>query len=179
MAKSFEEVSETGQLRAVHARLKLKDGEVRHVYADGVATLSEEGRPIHLFGILQDRTDFVKKEEQLYQAQRMEAVGQLAGDIAHDFNNLLAVIYGNLELLLEDDSDRVMSSKERADTINSALAAARSGTELTRNILTFASRSLLEPKLVRVNDLIHETEGGFLPRRFIFFVLTLVFLSGQ
>lgn len=166
VARSFEEVYETGQLRAVHARLKLKNGEVRHVYADGVATLSEEGNPIHLFGILQDRTDFVRKEEQLHKAQRMEAMGQLAGDIAHDFNNLLTVVYGNLELLLEDNSTGAMSPKERADTINSALAAARSGTELTRNILTFASRSLLEPRQVRVNELIEDTEswiGRILP----------------
>ena len=159
VAKNFEEVSETGQLRAVHARLRLKNGEIRHVYADGVATVSEDGHPLHLFGILQDRTDFVKKEEQLYQAQRLEAVGQLAGDIAHDFNNLLAVIYGNLELLLDDETTRVMSNEERADTITSALAAARGGAELTRKILTFASRSLLEPKQIMVNDLIEETES--------------------
>lgn len=164
VSENFERVFETGELRGVNARLKLKNGDIRHVYADGIASdFDDDGRPIRIFGILHDRTEFVMKEEQLKRSQKLEAVGQLAGGIAHDFNNLLAVIHGNLELLLEDEETHTMPAEERIDTLTSAIAAARRGAELTRNVLAFASKSRLEPKCVVVNDLIEET-GNWLSR---------------
>ncbi|MDJ0820841.1 MAG: PAS domain-containing protein [Paracoccaceae bacterium] len=160
VAANFEQVFETGQLHGVNARLILRNGEIRHVYADGISfTNTDGGRPTRVFGILHDRTEFVKKEEQLSQSRRLEAVGQLAGGIAHDFNNLLAVIQGNIELLQDDEQSREMSDQERRDTIASAIAATRSGADLTRNMLAFASKSQLEPKRVAINGLIAETES--------------------
>ena len=160
VSKNFEEVFETGQLRAVNARLVIRSGEIRYVNADGIANASDEaGRPIRVFGILHDRTEFVKQQEQLQQSQRLDAIGQLAGGIAHDFNNLLAVIYGNLEMLEEYEKTPNIVDEDRLGAITSAMAAARSGAELTKNMLTFASKSHLAPQLVSVNDLIKETES--------------------
>lgn len=160
VATGFEEFFKTGQRRGVLARLKLRDGDVRHVYADGISAETDEaGIPVKLFGIIHDRTEFVKKEEELRRSQRLEAVGQLAGGIAHDFNNLLAVIMGNLELLLEDEATRDIPESERRDILTSAISATRRGADLTRNILAFASKSQLVPKRVLLDELVAETDS--------------------
>ena len=91
-----------------------------------------------------------KLEEQLRQAQRLEAVGQLIGGVAHDFNNLLTVIIGNADLLvgeLHDDPEQ----RELAET---TLSAAQSAADVTRRLLAFARRQPLEPRLTDVNALV-------------------------
>jgi PAS domain S-box-containing protein len=157
---NFTAVFETGHMHGTDARVLLRNGEIRHVYADGVASARDDtGRPLRIFGIFQDRTEFVKKEEQLNRSQRLEAVGQLAGGVAHDFNNLLAVIHGNLELLMDDDPAQGLSHEERREMLGSAIAATRLGADLTRSILAFARKSQLQPKPVVINELIAETES--------------------
>jgi PAS domain S-box-containing protein len=93
-------------------------------------------------------------EEQLQHSQRLEAVGQLAGGVAHDFNNLLTVIMGCSEMLLlgldEDDSRR-----EEAEEI--ARAAARAAS-LTRQLLAFSRKQVLEPKLIDLNSIVLDLE---------------------
>jgi CheY-like chemotaxis protein len=86
-------------------------------------------------------TDFRRTQEQLRQAQKMEAIGELASGIAHDFNNLLVVILGNLELLIESTSD-VAAVRCRADD---ALKAAERGATLAKRLLTFSRRQPLVP----------------------------------
>lgn len=89
-------------------------------------------------------------QEQLRQAQKMEAVGQLTGGIAHDFNNLLAAIMGNLELLgdhLDDDGKAVNFSAR-------ALSAANRGAALTQRLLAFSRRQDLRPVAVDINQLV-------------------------
>ncbi|MCC1495130.1 PAS domain-containing hybrid sensor histidine kinase/response regulator [Cognatishimia sp. F0-27] len=159
VSEHFARVFETGQLQGVSARLVLRDGQIRHVYADGVALMQDaSGHPSRIFGILHDRTELVEQQKQLKKAQRFEAIGQMAGGIAHDFNNLLAVICGNLELLDEGMTTGAFSEAERRDCIGSALAAARSGADLTKNMLAFASKSQLAPQRVCIHDLVEETE---------------------
>ena len=91
-------------------------------------------------------------EEQLRQAQKMEAVGQLAGGVAHDFNNLLTAIIGNAELLLRtiDAEDQ-----RRLDVLEINRAAQRAAT-LTRQLLAFSRKQVLQPRIVDLNAVVAE-----------------------
>lgn len=101
-------------------------------------------------GVIRDISDRLTTEEQLRQAQKMEAVGQLTGGIAHDFNNLLAVISGNLELMT---LKRDLGNDARG-LADAALRATERGADLTRRLLTFARRQALKPAAVDVNEII-------------------------
>lgn len=94
-------------------------------------------------------------EDQMRQAQRMEALGQLTGGIAHDFNNLLTVVLGNADMLIED-SGANQELREQAEIIRSA---AERGADLIGRMLAFARRQPLHPRTVNVNDLIRSMEG--------------------
>ncbi len=83
------------------------------------------------------------------QAQKMESIGQLTGGVAHDFNNLLAVIMGNLELLRE-----VLPDTAHRELIDEGIAATLRGADLTRNMLAFARKARLEPRVIDLNKLI-------------------------
>jgi|LauGreDrversion4_2_1035121.scaffolds.fasta_scaffold04715_4 PAS domain S-box-containing protein len=85
-------------------------------------------------------------EEQLFQSQRLEALGQLTGGVAHDFNNLLTVVSGNLQILEERSPD----DPTAAAMIRSALRAAGRGADLTRKLLAFARRQTLQPRAIDV-----------------------------
>ena len=91
-----------------------------------------------------------KLQEQLQQASKMEAVGRLAGGVAHDFNNLLTVISGNVELALEELGPRDPIAQFLRDVGDAASCAA----SLTRQLLAFSRRQLIEPKVVNLNGLV-------------------------
>ncbi|HXV28742.1 MAG TPA: PAS domain S-box protein, partial [Sinorhizobium sp.] len=100
-------------------------------------------------GFIRDLTSRQRIEEELRQAQKMEAVGQLTGGLAHDFNNLLTVITGNLEMIearLEDEKLRAL--------LGEAQAAADSGAKLTAQLLAFGRRQPLNPELADVGELV-------------------------
>jgi signal transduction histidine kinase len=92
-------------------------------------------------------------EQQLIQAQKMEAVGQLTGGLAHDFNNLLAIIIGNLDAVRESCT----YDREMAELTGSAVEAALRGAELTRQLLAFARRQSLAPERCDINATIGST----------------------
>ena len=89
--------------------------------------------------------------EELFQAQKMEAIGQLTGGIAHDFNNLLAVILGNLELLRK----RLPEDPKALRLLESAYQGAERGASLTQRLLAFARRQDLRPQPVDIPELVH------------------------
>lgn len=142
------------------------DGTVRHLKANATVLRDASGEPVRIVGANIDITEITQKELELKQsrsvaaqAQKLDAVGKLTGGVAHDFNNLLAVIQGNLELLLDDEYEPDLSKQERQDMITSAVSACRRGGELTRNMLAFARQSSLEPRPVKINDIVRETES--------------------
>ena len=93
-----------------------------------------------------------ESDRRLVQAQKMEAVGQLAGGLAHDFNNLLTIILGNLELVVPQLSDeRLRTELQRVQD------AAASGSDLTRRLLTFSRQLALDPQTVDMNTLVVQT----------------------
>jgi signal transduction histidine kinase len=100
-----------------------------------------------------DVTDKKKIEQQLIQAQKMEAIGNLTGGLAHDFNNLLGIIIGNLDLA----RPLVKATGTAEELVGEALDAAARGAELTRRLLAFARRQPLRPENIDVNALVAKT----------------------
>jgi PAS domain S-box-containing protein len=114
-----------------------------------VGEAKQEGESVFV-GIVHDLTDRKLTEEQLIQAQKMEAVGQLSGGIAHDFNNLLTVIIGNAEFLSEELKSR-HDLQRFADTI---VQAGERGAELTQRLLAYGRRQTLNPVEIDCNNLV-------------------------
>ena len=123
---------------------------VRRVRMKGFPLLEEQGNTQYIVAFAEDVTVQRQTEDQLFQAQKMEAVGQLTGGLAHDFNNLLAVIIGNLDIMAE----LAPATPEHAELSAAALEAALSGAELTRRLLAFARRQPLKPEEVDANELV-------------------------
>jgi PAS domain S-box-containing protein len=107
----------------------------------------KEGKIVGIFGIGRDITREVELEDQLRQAQKLEAVGQLAGGVAHDFNNLLTVILGHTELALMKTLD---DSSLRKDLSEVKMAAERAA-DLTGQLLTFSRKQMIQPKVIDLN----------------------------
>ncbi|MGE5145900.1 MAG: CHASE domain-containing protein [Candidatus Eiseniibacteriota bacterium] len=116
-----------------------------------VYLLRERGRTRAIEGLVAERTaELQRTSEQLNQAQKMEAIGNMTGGMAHDFNNLLSVVIGNLDLL----DDRLKGDDDAAKLADTALQAALRGADLTRQLLAFARRQPLHPRLIDVNALV-------------------------
>jgi len=107
------------------------------------------GRPLLMLSLFRDITTQKRLEEQLRQSQKMEAIGQLAGGVAHDFNNILTVIHGHASLLATANLDD--AATRSAHQI--ALAAERAA-GLTRQLLTFSRRQLIQPKRLDMNKIV-------------------------
>ena len=136
---------------------KRKDGKVLDI--ELIAhPLHHAGRQVRLV-VAQDITDRHQLEEQLRQAQKMEAVGRLAGGVAHDFNNLLMVIKGHTELLLNaaNQTEHALRKIEQIDR------AADRATSLTRQLLAFSRMQVLQPRVMNLNSVV-EDMGKLLPR---------------
>lgn len=110
-----------------------------------------QGEPTGAVVMVSDVTERHRMEEQLVNAQRLEAVGRLAGGVAHDFNNLLTAVTGH-RALAQAALESGRSAQQNLDAIEQA---ARSGAELTQQLLAFGRRQVLAPKVVAVDGLIN------------------------
>ena len=148
---------------AIEYRWQCADGGYKHFLDQAVLLKDSDGNPVEFAGTLTDISEQRSLENQLAQAQKMDAIGKLTGGIAHDFNNLLAAVIGGLGLLerraaLPDEQQRVLGMTKRA---------AEQGSELVRQLLAFARRQRLQPDAVdltalreAVSNLLAHTLGG-------------------
>jgi len=150
-----EDYRYAGSLNGVEVQWKRKDGRVIIVRLSGCAASStDEPGEVVLELIAEDITDRRQLEEQLRQAQKMDAVGRLAGGVAHDFNNLLMVINGYTEVLLE----QLEKASPMHHKVQSIQQAADRAATLTRQLLAFSRKQLLELKVIDVNTVIGDME---------------------
>ena len=131
------------------ARRLARDGSWVDVREFTAPTRNAAGSVTGIVKVLEDIREALRLESQLRHAQRMEAVGLLAGGIAHDFNNLLTVILGEVEFVQTG-----ASLAEAAESLNAIQGAAQRASLLTRQLLTFSRRQLVDPKPVDVNRVI-------------------------
>ena len=148
-------------------RAILADGEEKWIQAGARQERQPDGS-ILCDGLLMDITERRVLEDQLRQAQKMEAVGQLAGGIAHDFNNILTAITGFSELLLADTPP----DDDRRDSIKEIRTGADRAAALTRQLLAFSRRQMLQPRLLDLNQTVRDVEAML--RRLIVEDITLV-----
>ena len=142
-----------GQTDVCEYRIRAKDGRILWMRLYGRPLWdAAEARVMRIYGAVQDITQIKQLEQQLSQAQKMEAIGQLAGGIAHDFNNLLTVILGNTELLL-DPTTPIEALRENAEQIHNAMKRAAA---LTRQLLAFSRQQVLEPRQLNINTVVNE-----------------------
>ncbi len=131
-----------------------KDGEIIAVSVSTAPLHDGSGQLSGIVVVYGDIRERKELEAQLRQAQKMEAVGQLAGGVAHDFNNLLTVIHTASELLL---ADLKPGDSRREDVVDIEKAATRAAT-LTRQLLAFSRQQVLEPRVVDLNRIVSELE---------------------
>ena len=149
-ARRMREVYDRGY-STMENRLLAKDGSLIPYYFTGHRLAL--GDVTYLVGVGLDMSEQEKLESQLRQAQKMEAVGQLAGGIAHDFNNILTVIQGNAELLKMDLPPR----GEQMEFADEVLKGARRAADLTRQLLAFARKGRWQVVPVDMHDAIVQT----------------------
>lgn len=152
--KAFQEALDHHAGRIVHYRCKSKSGQWTLFESIVNWAFDEKGGPIKAVIVSRDIDERKRLEEQVRQAQKMEAVGRLAGGVAHDFNNLLTAITGYSDLLLRslDRMDpRRSDVEEIKETANRAAA-------LTQQLLAFSRRQITQPKVLDLNAVVSNLE---------------------
>ena len=157
--RMLAELRASGHVRSLDVLARRKNGETIPV----LLSVSEirSGDPPLILGVVRDVSEQKRSaealkslEEQVRQAQRLEAVGRLAGGVAHDFNNILTAITGYTELLLEDFRGQ---DPRRAD-LEEIRAAAQRAAALTGQLLAFSRKQVLQPRILDLNEVVRGLE---------------------
>ena len=173
--KSFFEIVVPEDAAALNERVEAIDGssftvpDGRHIAGDGqsipvsltASAISDKtGSTKMIAVIVRDLTERKRLEHELLQSQKMDAVGRLAGGIAHDFNNVLTIILGQTQTLIED-----LSALDGTDTLvedaRTVRKAAMRAADLTRQLLAFSRKQLMQPRLIDLNHILKDTESMF------------------
>lgn len=156
----LSQLHETGSIEGFEIQLFTRDGNKTWVNVSSFLVKDAAGEPLHIESIISDISDRKMAEEekdklfqQLAQAQRLDAVGKLAGGVAHDFNNMLSVILGHTELALLELKEDQKYHKAFTDIQH----AAEHSANLTRKLLAFARKQTVAPKVIDLNDTIAAT----------------------
>ncbi len=143
-------IKERGFVRDFEVKFRRKDGGELDCLETAISRWNAEGDIVEYQGIIRDVTEQKKLQAQLVQAMQMESIGRLAGGIAHDFNNLLTVIIGCAELASYELSPHDPLREE----IDEILKAADHARDLTRRLLAFSRKQMLEEKVLNINEII-------------------------
>jgi PAS domain S-box-containing protein len=162
VAALVAEAVASGRSGSYIGRARHKDG--RWVEMEGTPTLirNDHGEPDAVMGIIRDVSERLRAaeekarlEEQLWQSQKIEAVGRLAGGIAHDFNNLLTAIAGYGEVAVA----ALPEGAPARESVEEIQRAAERAAVLTRQLLAFSRKQVLQPKTIDLNEVVSELEG--------------------
>jgi len=145
---AFVEALGSGKFR-LECRIRRRNDETRWAVAEGRLYKDDSGRPVRLAGTIRDVTERRQVEESLRQTQKLEVIGQLTGGVAHDFNNLLTAVLGNIELASLRTQDQNILG-----ILKSAGNAAERGAKLTGQLLAFARKQHLAPRVVSLNEIV-------------------------
>jgi two-component system, cell cycle sensor histidine kinase and response regulator CckA len=160
MMESYPGIAETEMFRSLRRAMEERESssvQNEFKYPDGSARVFELRIAPCEVGIMIlsiDVTEGRKLEEQFRQAQKMEAVGRLAGGVAHDFNNLLSVIIGHSTLLLEE----LKPIDPLVEDLKAIKAAGERGSALTQQLLSFSRQQVLAPRVLDLNQLVADSE---------------------
>ena len=154
-----ERVLEQRRQERLEYRIRHRDGSIRWLEDEIVPVTNDAGVVERLDGIARDITERRRLEEQFRQAQKMEAVGRLAGGVAHDFNNLLTVITSYVDLLVDD----LPANDSRRQDLREVAKAAAAAAGLTRQLLAFSRQQVLEPRVLDLNGVV-AAAGNMLKR---------------
>ncbi len=139
-----------GQFCQFERRLRRKDGTELLVWISGSPLFDDIGHYRGAFAMLTDLTERRQLETQLRQAQKLDSVGQLAGGVAHDFNNILAAIMMHLSLLHQNPN----LDTETTDALKELESEAKRAANLTRQLLMFSRRSVMQMRMVDMNEVV-------------------------
>lgn len=139
-------------------RIRCKDGSYKWILARGKVMIRDaDGKALRIVGTHADITDRKQLEEQLRQAQKMEAVGQLAGGVAHDFNNILTTIIGRTYLL----QSRLQGHQDLLTHVEQVTLAAERATRLTQSLLSFSREQVMDQQEISLNETVHKASDIF------------------
>lgn len=155
VAAAFRDLGANRTSMDIDYRIRCVNGSYRAVLDHAVMTVGEKDYPQEVVGALLDITERVGLQEQLIQAQKMEAVGRLTGGIAHDFNNVLHVIVSSLDRLRR----RVIDNPDALKTADMALQGALRCAELTRRLLAFSRKQPIIRQVVDLNESVRSVEA--------------------
>ena len=157
--RNLEEVDDLASgrddVKYVSKRYVRKNGEIIFVEISDSLVRSADGSPMYFVTHATDVTERERLQAQLRQAQKMEAVGQLAGGIAHDFNNILAVIMNYADFVIEDLDPADPCRSDVQEIVKAGDRAA----QLVRQLLAFSRKEVVEPRVIDLNTVVEELQG--------------------
>jgi len=136
-------------------RIARPDGEVRWIHSRGFQVRDVAGTVVRLAGVASDITERKQFEAQMFESQRLETVGKLAGGVAHEFNSILTAIIGQSELILND----LPLNSRLSKNVNEIHRAANRAAVLTRQLLAYGRKQLLQPETLDLNAVLAGMES--------------------
>jgi PAS domain S-box-containing protein len=150
----LREIVQRGEVRDFEGEVFVKDGSTRWISQCARAVRDAQGRVDHIEGRVLDVTEKKRLEQQFLQAQKMEAIGRLAGGVAHDFNNLLMIINGYCEILL----DGVGPDDPAREPLDEIRQAGQRAATLIHQLLAFGRRQIFAPQVIDLNAVVQDVE---------------------